>query len=91
MAMVIGDVFEPDDIQAWQLAEMCFECKLPQRQAARMLDSLCNNMLRSLTKIALPEHLTPAEEEFARNLIQVITGKVHRYQGYAKQLPGLKL
>jgi len=70
---------------------MCFECKLPQRQAARMLDSLCNNMLRSLTKVSLPEHLTPAEEEFARNLIQVITGKVQRYQGYAKQLPGLKL
>jgi len=91
MAMAIGDVFEPDDVQAWQLAEMCFECKLPQRQAARMLDSLCNNMLRSLTKVSLPEHLTPAEEEFARNLIQVITGKVQRYQGYAKQLPGLKL
>jgi hypothetical protein len=89
--MAIGDVFDPDDIQAWQLAEMCFECKLPQRQAARMLDSLCNNMLRSLAKVSLPEHLTPAEEEFARNLIQVITGKVHRYQGYAKQLPGLKL
>lgn len=91
IAMAIGDVFDPDDIEAWQLAEMCFECKLPQRQTARMLDSLCNNMLRSLTEISLPELLTPAEDEFARNLIQVITGKVHRYQGYAKQLPGLKL
>lgn len=91
IAMAIGDVFDPDDIEAWQLAEMCFECKLPQRQTARMLDSLCNNMLRSLTEISLPELLTPAEEEFARNLIQVITGKVQRYQGYAKQLPGLKL
>ena len=60
--MAIGDVFYPGDIQAWQLAEMCFECKLPQRQTARMLDSLCNNMLRSLTVISLPELLTPAEE-----------------------------
>ncbi len=91
IAMAIGGVFDPDNIQAWQLAEMCFECRLPQRQAARMLDSLCNNMLRSLTVISLPELLTPAEEEFARNLIQVITDRVHRYQGYAKQLPGLKL
>ncbi|ACM18697.1 HipA domain protein [Geotalea daltonii FRC-32] len=91
IAMAIGDVFDPDDIQAWQLAEMCFECKLPQRQTARMLDSLCNNILRSLTKISLPELLTPIEEEFARNLIQVITNKVHRYQEYAKQLPGLKI
>ena len=91
IAMAIGDVFDPDDIQTWQLAEMCFECKLPQRQTARMLDSLCNNMLRSLTEISLPELLTPTEEEFARNLTQVITNKVHRYQEYAKQLPGLKL
>jgi len=91
IAMAIGDVFDPDGIEEWQLAEMCFECKLPQRQTARMLDSLCNNMLRSLTEISLPELLTTAEDEFARNLIQVITGKVHRYQGYAKQLPGLKL
>lgn len=91
IAMAIGDVFDPDDIQAWQLAEMCFECRLPQRQTARMLDSLCNNMLRSLKEISLPKLLTPTEEEFARNLIQVITGKVHRYQEYAKQLPGLKI
>ncbi len=91
IAMAIGDVFDPDDIQTWQLAEMCFECKLPQRQTARMLDSLCKNMLRSLREISLPEILTPAEEEFARNLIQVITDKVHRYQEYAKQLPGLKI
>lgn len=91
MAMAIGDVFDPDNIQAWQLAEMCFECTLPQRQTARMLDSLCNNMLRALTEISLPELLTPAEEEFAQNLIGVITAKVQRYQGYAKQLPGLKI
>jgi len=91
MAMAIGDVFDPDDIQAWQLAEMCFECKLPQRQTARMLDSLCNKMLHSLTEISLPELLTPAEEEFARNLIQVITAKVLRYKEHAKQLPELKI
>jgi serine/threonine-protein kinase HipA len=91
IAMAIGDAFDPDDIQAWQLAEMCFECKLPQRQTARMLDSLCTSMLRALTEISLPELLTPTEEEFARNLIQVITDKVHRYQGYAKQLPGIKI
>lgn len=91
MAMAIGDVFDPEDIQAWQIAEMCFECKLPQRQTARMLDALCNNMLRALAKISLPELLTSTEEEFARNLIQVITKKVHRYQEYAKQLPGLKI
>ena len=91
IAMAIGDVFDPDEIQAWQMAEMCFECKLPQRQTGRMLDSLCNNMLRALTEISLPELLTSTEEEFAQNLIQVITEKVHRYQGYAKQLPGLKI
>jgi serine/threonine-protein kinase HipA len=90
-AMAVGDTFDPDDIQAWQLAEMCHECKLPQRQTARILGVLCNDMLRSLGKISLPESLTPDEEDFARNLIQVITNKVHRYQGYAKQLPGLKL
>ncbi len=91
LAMAVGDLFDPDDIQAWQLAEMCFECKLPQRQTARILDSLCNNMFRSLKEISLPELLTPEEVEFARNLIQVITDKVHRYQEYAKQLPGLKI
>jgi hypothetical protein len=48
-------------------------------------------MLRSLDAISLPAILTPAEVDFARNLIQVIADKVHRYQEYAKQLPGVKL
>jgi serine/threonine-protein kinase HipA len=91
IAMVIGDTFDPDEIQAWQLAEMCADCKLPQRQTARTLDLLCNDMLRSLDAISLPAILTPAEVDFARNLIQVIADKVHRYQEYAKQLPGVKL
>lgn len=91
VAMAIGDVFNPDDIQAWQLAEMCAECNVPQRQVARMLDALCTSVLRSLKTIALPEQLTSVEEGFARHLMQVITSKVQRYQGYAKQLPGVKL
>lgn len=91
IAMAIGDTFEPDDIQAWQLAEMCEECRLPQRQTARTLDSLCTGMLRSLGKISLPGLLASAEEDFAHGLIRVITDKVLRYQGYAKQLPGVKL
>ena len=61
IAMAIGDTFDPDDIQAWQLAEMCDDCKLPQRQAARTLDLLCNDMLRSLKEISLPEVLRDLE------------------------------
>lgn len=91
IAMAIGDTFDPEDIHAWQLAEMCEECKLPQRQTARTLESLCSVMLRALEEISLPELLTTAEEDFAQDLIQVITGKVHRYHEYAKQLPKLKL
>lgn len=91
IAMAIGDTFDPDDIQAWQLAEMCEECKLPQRQTARTLDSLCTAMLRSLGEISPPGLLTSAEEEFTQDLIQSITDKVLRYQGYAQQLPGVKL
>ena len=33
----------------------------------------------------------PAEVDFAQGLIQVISDKVHKYQGYAKQLPKVKL
>ncbi len=91
LAMAIGDTFNPEDVQAWQLAEMCEECKLPQRQTALTLASLCDKVLHSLEKITLPELLMPAEREFGQTLIRVIADKTGRYREYARLLPKLKL
>lgn len=87
LAIAIGDTFDPNEIQAYQLAEMCEACKLPKRQVARALLSLCQKLLQQLTKMNFPLGFTDEEREFASKLIDAIRERTLKYQEYAQKIP----
>lgn len=87
LALAVGDTFDPDEIQPFQLAEMCEACKLPQRQVARTLTVLCRNMLQQLDRFVLPAELTNEEQAFVRNLLTHLRKNTEKYLGFAGELP----
>jgi serine/threonine-protein kinase HipA len=91
LSMAIGDTFNPDEIMPWQLAEMCEACKLSQRQVAKSLATLCQNLLREIDVLDLPEKLVADEKSFAADLIARIANNCRKYLAFAQELPGIRL
>lgn len=91
LAMAVGDSFNPDDIKTYQLAEMCEECKLPQRQVARSLTTLCHNLLGQLDHLDLSGTLTGDELSFSAALVEKIRATARNYLEYARELPRVVL
>jgi len=91
LAMAVGDAFDPDDVSPWQLAEMCASCGLPQRQTARSLKALCENLLRCLDQLDLSAELTEEEKAFSKELIDRVGKNARRFLDMALQLPGIVL
>ena len=86
LAMAIGDTFGTDDINAFQLAEMCEDCKLPQRQVAKTFITLCQRMLLKLAEVALPADLTAEERGFASTMTAMIKERTLVYLDHAEKL-----
>jgi serine/threonine-protein kinase HipA len=91
LAMAVGDTFSPDDIQPYQLAEMCEACSLPQRQVARTLTTLCRAVLQQLDVLDVRSELKPDEADFTAELAARIRSNAGRYLGLAALLPQVKL
>lgn len=91
LAMAISDTFNPDDIMPYQLAEMCEDCKLPQRQVARSLTTLCQNLLGQLDHLDLSDILTEDELGFAAALVEKIRANASKYLKFARELPRIVL
>jgi serine/threonine-protein kinase HipA len=91
LAMAIGTSFKPDDIMTYQLAEMCEECKLPQRQVARSLTMLCQNLLGQLDHLVRSVPLTDDEISFKAVLVDKIRVNTGNYLEYARELPRVVL
>jgi len=87
LALAVGDTFDPEEIQPFQLAEMCEACKLPQRQVARTLSTLCRNMLQQLAAFELAIELTAGEQAFSTALLAHLRKNAERYLGFAVVLP----
>ena len=87
LVMAVGDTFNPDEIRAYQLAEMCEACKLPQRQVARTLTALAGAMQRQLDRFGIADELTGEERIFSGELIARLRANAGRYLAYAKELP----
>lgn len=87
LALAVGDTFDPEEIQPFQLAEMCEACRLPQRQVARTLTSLCRNMLHQLDTFALTAELTGDEQTFSNELLMHLRKNAEKYLGFAAALP----
>jgi serine/threonine-protein kinase HipA len=91
LAMAVGDTFEFNAIHAYQLADMCDECGLPQRQAAKVLQALCNSMVKATDIIDLSSLLTDEEHAFGQGLLGAIKTNCQRFLENAKELPGVQL
>lgn len=91
LAMAVGDTFEFNAIHAYQLADMCDECGLPQRQVATALQALCNSMVKATDIIDLSSLLTDEEHAFGQGLLGAIKTNCQRFLENAKELPGIQL
>lgn len=91
LALAVGDTFNPEEIQPFQLAEMCEACKLPQRQVARTLTTLCRNMLQQLDNLALTAELTNDEQIFSTALLEHLRKNAEKYLMFAAELPKVVL
>ncbi len=87
LAMAIGDAYRMDDIFAYQLADMCDECGLPQRQVALSLKALCNSLLNSISTLPLDSVLIKNERSFAHELLGRIKDNTFRFLELADELP----
>jgi len=91
LAMAVGDTFAYDAVHAYQLAEMCDECGLPQRQVATTLQALGNSLVKAADTIDLSGLLTDEEHGFARDLLVAIKTHCRRFLASAKELPDIKV
>lgn len=91
LALAVGDTFDPEAVQPFQLAEMCEACKLPQRQVARTLATLCRNMLQQLDNFALTAELTNDEQIFSTALLEHLRKNAEKYLMFAAELPKVVL
>ncbi|KJS03382.1 MAG: hypothetical protein VR65_01635 [Desulfobulbaceae bacterium BRH_c16a] len=91
LAMAIGDEFVSEEILPYQLAEFCDACRLPQRQVAATLKSLCTAVRVGLDKLVPDVGLHEDEQAFARKLLARIRMNVERFQALAEELPRVTL
>ena len=91
LAMAIGEAFRSDNIFAYQLAEMCDECGLPQRQVATSLKVLCSAVLKSLAALVNEAVLTAEEVSFSHKLLKMIRSNTARFLSLAEELPHVRL
>jgi serine/threonine-protein kinase HipA len=92
LAMAIGvDTFEFNGIHAYQLADMCEECKLPQKQVATTLHGLCTSMIKAVDSFVLSQHLIGDEPAFGQRMLDGIKANCQRFLEISKELPDVKL
>lgn len=90
-SLSIGDAFAPEDVSAWELAEMCARCGLQQRLVAKTLTTMSEKLLKAMDKVDLSPLLPGDETGFTGELFNRIRKNVERYLPYAKQLPKIEL
>ena len=92
LAMAVGDCFDPGEIAPYQLADMCEDCRIPRRPAARSLDALCEKTLHAAEVLPLEFSILTAEERaFAERVLARVKGNARRLRGFAQELPKVRL
>ena len=91
LAMAVGSTFEIDSILPYQLAEMCEDCQLPQRQVATSLKTLCLSLQKAVNSLDVGEILTEEEIYFAQDLKERIRRNSERFLVLAEELPRVRL
>jgi serine/threonine-protein kinase HipA len=91
MAMAVGDTFAFNEIHAYQLADMCEECGLPQRQVATALHGLCTSLIKAVDSFDLSRDLIGDEPAFGQGLLDAIKTNCRRFLEVSKELPDVRL
>lgn len=91
LAMAVGDTFEFNGVHVYQLADMCEECKLPQKQVAIALQSLCTSMIKAVDSFDLSRHLIGDEPAFGQGVLDAIKANCQRFLEISKELPDVQL
>ncbi len=91
LAMAISDTFALHEIYAYQLAEMCDACMLPQKQTTFILQGLCKSLLKALDVFDSKQLLIKDELPFANQLLDHIKKNTVRFLDLAQELPQVRL
>ncbi len=91
LAIAIGDTFALAEIHAYQLAEMCDECGLPQRQVAHSLKTLCSSLLKAMENFNCRHYFVDDEVDFAESVLMDIKIRCTRFKELAEELPLIEL
>lgn len=85
------EAFVSEEILPYQLAEFCGARRLPQRQAAASLKTLCTAVRGGMKRMTVDVGLNEGEQEFSRKLLARIGGNVERFLALAGELPRVRL
>lgn len=91
LAMAIGDTFDFGGIYAYQLADMCDECNLPQRQVATALQAMCNSLIKAVDSFDQLGLFIGDEQAFGQSLLDAIRNNSQRFLEIAHELPDVQL
>ncbi|MBU0481722.1 MAG: HipA domain-containing protein [Proteobacteria bacterium] len=91
LAMAVGDTFDFGKIHAYQLAGMCDECNLPQRQMARALQSMGNLLIKAVDGFDKLDLFIGDEQAFGQGLLDGIRTNSQRFLEIAHELPDVRL
>jgi serine/threonine-protein kinase HipA len=91
LALAIGDEFIAEEVMPYDLALLCDECNLPQRQVSTSLKKLCTAVLGNLDSLPMDDIQDGAEMDFARKLLGRIRDNARRFLEVAQELPHVKM
>lgn len=89
LSMAIGDNFIPEEIVAYDLAEMCEQCGLPRKIVANTLIKMAKNLTSALETLNLNKIVPGEEMDFVDLLRDKIRVNIGRYAPLAKHFPSL--
>ncbi|MDH3391182.1 MAG: HipA domain-containing protein [Desulfobulbaceae bacterium] len=91
LAMAVGDTFEFNGIHAHQLADMCEECKLPQKRVVTALNGLCTSLIKAVDSFDLSRHLIDDKPAFGQGVLDAIKANCLRFLEISKELQYVQL
>lgn len=97
LAMAIGDEFEPNDINAYQLADFAETCGINKKLLSRQLSNLATKVINTLTQqqfiktITQESHFTDDDRKYMAKLQEQILTRTHHLHSQAPEIPSIEV
>lgn len=92
LAMVIGDEFDPNAINAYQLMEFVDECDINSKLLMRQLDKTAKTIIAQLDNaIDLLGELNVAQQAYMAEYRQLVEARCQHFIEQAKEIPKIEL